>query len=132
MKYVIDASVAAIWVLRAPLTSKALQLRDDYQRHAHDLIAPAHFPQEIASALTKAERQRLIPVGDARRLIQDVLGTAPILHALDPLFYRRALCRTAALRFILCRTGINLGEKFLPARLRVRHMARCRVVIGRR
>jgi hypothetical protein len=29
MKYVIDASVAAIWVLRAPLTAKALQLRDD-------------------------------------------------------------------------------------------------------
>lgn len=88
MKYVIDASVAAIWVLRAPLTAKALRLRDDYRRQVHELIAPAHFPHEIANALTKAERQKLIPVGDARTLIADVLSTVPVLHAVDPLFYR--------------------------------------------
>jgi len=88
MKYVIDASVAAIWVLRAPLTPKALQLRDDYRRRVHELIAPAHFPHEIANALTKAERQKLISIGDAHLLIADVLNTAPVLHAVDPLFYR--------------------------------------------
>jgi hypothetical protein len=59
-------------VLRAPLTAKALQLRDDYRRQVHELIAPAHFPHEIANTLTKAERQKLIPVGDARTLIADV------------------------------------------------------------
>jgi predicted nucleic acid-binding protein len=88
MKYVVDASVAAYWVLRNPLQAKALKLRAEYQQNVHELIAPAHFQGEIASALTKAERQRLIPVGDARRLITDVLNTPPIPHPLDPLFYR--------------------------------------------
>ena len=46
------------------------------------------FPVEIASALTKAERQKLIPAGDARLLIQHVLTTPPALHAIDALFYR--------------------------------------------
>ncbi len=88
MKYVLDASVAAYWVLRNPLQAKALKLRAEYQQNIHELIAPAHFPGEIASALTKAERQKLIPVGDARRHIADVFSTPPILYPLHPLFYR--------------------------------------------
>jgi predicted nucleic acid-binding protein len=88
MNYVLDASVAAYWVLRNPLQAKALKLRAEYQQKIHELIAPAHFSGEIASALTKAERQKLIPVGDARRLIADVLNMLPVLYPLDPLFYR--------------------------------------------
>src|SRR5947207_2394560 len=88
MKYVLDASSAGPWVLPNPLAPKAIRLRDDYRRQVHELIAPSHFPHEIASALTKAERQKLIPVGDARRLIQNVLTTSPALHAVGPLFYR--------------------------------------------
>jgi predicted nucleic acid-binding protein len=88
MKYVLDASVAAYWVLRNPLQAKALKLRAEYQQNIQELIAPAHFRGEIASAFTKAERQKLIPVGDARRLIADVLSTPPVLYPLDPLFYR--------------------------------------------
>lgn len=88
MKYVLDASVAACWVLRNPLQAKALKLRAGYQQSIHELIAPSHFPGEIASALTKAERQKLIPVGNARRLIQDILNTPPVLYAIDSLYYR--------------------------------------------
>ena len=88
MKYVLDASVAAYWVLRNPLQAKALKLRAEYQQNIHKLIAPSHFSGEIASALTKAERQRLIPTGEARKLIVDVLNTPPILYSLTPLFYR--------------------------------------------
>ena len=88
MKYVLDASVAAYWVLRNPLQAKALKLRADYQQNIHELIAPSHFPAEIASALTKAERQKLIAVGDARWHIADVLSTPPVLYPLDPLFDR--------------------------------------------
>ena len=88
MRYVLDASVGLCWVLSRPLSPKALRLRDDFQKSIHELIAPAHFQGEIASGLTKAERQKLIPVGDARRLIADVLSTQPILYSLDPLFYR--------------------------------------------
>jgi predicted nucleic acid-binding protein len=88
MTYVLDVSIALRWVLPMPLSPKALRLRDDFRLGIHELIAPTHFPHEIASALTKAERQRLIPVGDARPLVQDVLRTPPLLHAVDPLFYR--------------------------------------------
>ncbi len=55
MRYVLDASVGLCWVMPRPYSSKALQLRDDYQKSIHQLIAPAHFPGEIASAATKAE-----------------------------------------------------------------------------
>jgi len=88
MKYVLDASVAAYWVLRNPLQAKALKLRAEYQQNVHELIAPSHFPSEIASALTKAERQKLIPVGDSHLLIQDILNTPPVLYAIDSVFYR--------------------------------------------
>ncbi len=88
MRYVLDASTAVRWVLHNPATPRAIRLRDEYQRQVHELIAPAHFSGEIASALTKAERQALIPAGHARRLIQDVLSTPPFLFATDPLLYR--------------------------------------------
>ncbi len=88
MTYVLDASVALCWVLRRAHSPRALQLRDEYRQSVHQLIAPGIFPAEMASALTKAERQKLIPIGDARPLVQDVLTTPPTLHAIDALFYR--------------------------------------------
>ncbi|MBW3598299.1 MAG: type II toxin-antitoxin system VapC family toxin [Planctomycetes bacterium] len=88
MKYVLDVSVALSWVIPRPLTAMAVRLRDEYQQQLYEVIAPAHFPQEVANALTKAERQKLVPIGDARKLIQDVLNAAPVLHSVDPLFYR--------------------------------------------
>ena len=63
MKYVLDASAALCWVLPRPNSGKALQLRADFQNAVHELIAPSVFAGEVASALTKAERQKLIPVG---------------------------------------------------------------------
>lgn len=68
MRYVLDASVALCWVIPRPLSPKALLLRDQFRQQIHELIAPSVYPQEIASALTKSERQKLIPVGDARPL----------------------------------------------------------------
>lgn len=88
MTYVLDASVALCWVLPRPHSVKALRLRDDYQSQTHDLIAPSVFPGEIASALTKAERQKLIPVGDASPLLARVLRTPPALHAYETLLSR--------------------------------------------
>ena len=88
MRYVLDASVALCWVIPRPLTPGALRLRDAHQQRTHELIAPSHFPAEIANGLTKAERQKLIHLGDARRLILDVLNTPPALHSVNPLYYR--------------------------------------------
>jgi predicted nucleic acid-binding protein len=88
MTYVLDVSVALCWVLRRPLSPKALRLREDFRKSIHELIAPSVFPAEAASGLTKAERQQLIPVGQAPVLLADILSTAPILHPYDPLLYR--------------------------------------------
>ena len=88
MRYVLDASVALCWVIPRPLSPKALLLRDQYRRQIHELIAPSVFPHEIATALTKSERQKLISVGDARPLSRDVLTTPPILHGTGSIFSR--------------------------------------------
>ena len=88
MRYVLDSSVAICWVIPRPLSPKALLLRDECRQQIHELIAPSVFPHEIASALTKSERQKLIPVGDARPLSRDVLSTSPVLHGTGPIFYR--------------------------------------------
>ncbi|HEX5328086.1 MAG TPA: type II toxin-antitoxin system VapC family toxin [Acetobacteraceae bacterium] len=88
MTYVLDASVALCWVIPRPLTPAALRLRDQCQKRVRELIAPSHFPGEIANGLTKAERQKLIYLGEARRLILDVLSTPPVLHSSTPLYYR--------------------------------------------
>ena len=80
MKYVLDASAPLCWVLPRPNSGKALQLLADFQNAVHELIAPAVFSGEVASALTKAERQKFIAVGDARPLLGRVMRTPPVMH----------------------------------------------------
>src|ERR1019366_2547971 len=88
MKYVLDASVALRWALPGPLSGKAMTLRDDYLNKVHELIAPDIFPAEAASALTKAERQKLIGVGDATILFGKIATACPVLHSYFPLTAR--------------------------------------------
>lgn len=88
MRYVLDASSALCWVLPRANSGKALQLRADFQHAVHELIAPSVFSGEVASALTKAERQKLIPVGDARPLLGQIMRTPPTLHPYEPLLDR--------------------------------------------
>jgi hypothetical protein len=84
MKYVLDVAVALSWVIPRPHSPKAIRLRDEYRRAIHDLIAPSIFSAEAASALTKSERQKLIPVGHGRILLADILTTPPVVHLYDP------------------------------------------------
>jgi predicted nucleic acid-binding protein len=79
MKYVLDASVALCWVIPRPLTPKAVRLRDEYRLKIHELLAPAVFIDEVAGALTKAERQKDIAVGHAAPLFVKVMNTPPVL-----------------------------------------------------
>lgn len=88
MRYVLDASAALCWVLPRPNSGKALHLRADFQNAVHELIAPSVFSGEVASALTKAERQKLIPVGDARPLLGQVMRTPPVMRSYEPLLDR--------------------------------------------
>ncbi len=88
MKYVLDASVALCWVIPRPLTLKAVRLRDGYRRKTHELLAPEVFIDEVAGALTKAERQKDIAVGQAAPLFVQVMNSPPILIRHAPLIAR--------------------------------------------
>ena len=88
MKYVLDPSVALKWVLPEPLAGKALQLRADSQSQIHELIAPDVFPAEVAHALTRAERRKIIAIGEAAVFLANVLSTSPTLHDYIPLLGR--------------------------------------------
>jgi predicted nucleic acid-binding protein len=79
MKYVLDASVATSWVLPYPYSPQANRLRDDVIRQIHNLISTSSFPGEVASALTKAERQMIINQGESLDLLDNIFSTAPQL-----------------------------------------------------
>jgi predicted nucleic acid-binding protein len=79
MKYVLDASVAFKWEVAETDSDKANLLRDDFRNAIHTLVAPDFFPLELAHALTRAERQGRISVGQARPLWGDAMTTLPVL-----------------------------------------------------
>ena len=73
--FVLDSSVAVKWSLPEAGSQKALALRDDARNQIHELIAPEVFASEVAHALTRAERQKIIPVGEALTHLMDLLAT---------------------------------------------------------
>jgi hypothetical protein len=85
MKYVVDCSVAFKWVVPESNSDKADRLRDAYRNAIHELLAPDIFTLELAHALTRAERQGRIPVGQAAVLWADVLLTPPLFFPSRPL-----------------------------------------------
>lgn len=80
MKYILDTNIALKWVLTEPDSTHALKLRDAFTQGIHELIAPDVFELEVAHALTRAERQGRINVGDASILWADVMSTSPLLQ----------------------------------------------------
>jgi predicted nucleic acid-binding protein len=88
MKYVLDVSVAICWVIPRPLSPKAVNLRDEFLRQVHELLAPTIFIDEAAGALTKAERQKDIGVGQAAPLYAKVMNRPPLLIPHAPLIAR--------------------------------------------
>jgi predicted nucleic acid-binding protein len=88
MKYVLDSAVALKWVLPEIHADKAKRLRDDYEHQIHELVAPDVFPVEVSHALVRAERKKLIPVGQAAALLVDVMNSSPVLSSYLPLLSR--------------------------------------------
>ena len=88
MKLVFDSSVALKWVVPETDSDKADALRNDFLTGAAELIAPDIFPIEAAHALTRAERQLRVSVGQARILLADLLSTCPRLYSYQPLLSR--------------------------------------------
>lgn len=86
--FVLDSSVAVKWALVEPGSAKALAFRDDVQNQVHAIIAPDVFASEVAHALTKAERQKIIPVGDSQKHLADILSAGPALQSFLPLLGR--------------------------------------------
>jgi predicted nucleic acid-binding protein len=88
MRYVLDASVAFKWFVSEPDSAKAVRLRDEFRAAVHELLSPDIFPQELAHALTRAERQGRISVGDALRFWADAMTMPPVLSPSLPLTAR--------------------------------------------
>src|ERR1700722_12675508 len=85
MKYIIDSSVAVKWVLAEKDDAKARLIRDDFRNGTHQLFAPEVFTTELAHALTRAERQGRLTLGDALALWTNVMTTPPQLVPSIPL-----------------------------------------------
>lgn len=98
MKYILDASTALKWVLNESDSDKAIKLREEYRRQVHEILAPDTFVVEVSHALTKAERRGIIPVGDAKTLLADVMSTRPDLEPYLSLI-PRAVDLSSAMRF---------------------------------
>ena len=88
MIYVLDSSVAVKWALPEADSDKAIALREDVAKKVHEIIAPDVFASEIAHALTRAERKKIIPLGDALKHIYDILQDGPALKPFLPLLPR--------------------------------------------
>jgi predicted nucleic acid-binding protein len=94
MKYVLDASVALKWVLNEDNSDKAIALRDHARTQIDELIAPDFFPAECGHACFRAERKKILAVGDAKRCLTAILADCPSLkEALSLLRRAAAVCQ---------------------------------------
>jgi predicted nucleic acid-binding protein len=80
MRYVLDSCVAIKWFLAEPNSAKAIQLLDDFNGLAHELLAPDVFAVEVAHALSRAERRGLIQPPAGFQHLSDLLAYLPALH----------------------------------------------------
>jgi predicted nucleic acid-binding protein len=88
MKYVLDSAVALKWVLPEIHSATAKKLRDDFENQIHALIARDVFAVEVSHALVRAERKKIVPIGQAAALLVDVMKSAPALFSYLPLLSR--------------------------------------------
>lgn len=88
MKFVIDSSVAVKWVLMEVDSDKAERLREDFKNSVHDLLTVDIFKLEASHAFTRAERQGRIAIGEAKKLLVEILTTPPRFSGFDSLLDR--------------------------------------------
>lgn len=87
MKFVLDASVALKWALREEGFARAAKLRAEIRDGLHEAIAPDVFPVEVAHALIKAERRKLIKSTETSDLLARILSVPIQLRASEPLLF---------------------------------------------
>jgi predicted nucleic acid-binding protein len=75
---VVDASLAAMWVLQEERTDQARALLIAWENDQVRRIAPSLFLSEFNSPVLKHRRKGLITAADARRILAAVLPTIEI------------------------------------------------------
>lgn len=88
MKRVVDSSVGIKWVIPEVDSPKALQLLDNFQKGADELVAPDIFLLEAAHAIARAERQKRITQVQGAQAVTDLLNQQPQLVSFIPLLPR--------------------------------------------
>lgn len=96
MKYVLDSCVALKWVLPEADSPKAIQLCSEFQRQAHELIAPDVFAVECAHSIARSERRGLFRPPEGSKRLADVLRSLPQLYPTLPLLSRGFAIASAA------------------------------------
>jgi len=71
---VIDASVAAMWVLSEPYSASALALAADCLRAKRPMLAPLFMPTEVTSAVYKRIRRGEMTLEQAQEALDVVAG----------------------------------------------------------
>jgi predicted nucleic acid-binding protein len=77
--FVVDASVAAKWVLPEPGSKQARRLLRRYQEEEIDLVAPRLLLAEVGNVLWKRVRRRELTAADARICYRRLLDDSPVL-----------------------------------------------------
>lgn len=80
MKNVIDASVGFKCEVPEDLSAKALQLRRDFRRGVHDLLATDLYPLELSNSLVMAARSGRIPASDLPVVYASLMANLPIIY----------------------------------------------------
>jgi predicted nucleic acid-binding protein len=88
MRYVLDSNVALKWVLPESDSAKAIQIRDEFLKGIHELLAPAVWLGEIGHSLTRLERRGLILPPDGARKFSDILAALPQINSSLPVSTR--------------------------------------------
>jgi predicted nucleic acid-binding protein len=96
-KFVLDASAGLQAVLKEPYSAIAIRLIADYRAGIHELLAPDVYPAELGHALTRAERKKVIPVGDSLVHFAELMAPPPHICPSLPLM-ARAVELSSALR----------------------------------
>jgi predicted nucleic acid-binding protein len=103
VRYVLDVSVAVVWLLGEANADKAERLIVNARLGIDELIAPEFFLAECGHALFRAERKKSIGPGEARQLLRTLIADLPQLTVTAGLVSRAAgICEHLKKSFYDC------------------------------
>jgi len=88
VKLVIDANIGLKALLRHADSAKASQLRDDFRRGIHQLLAPELYLLEIGNVLVQEARSGAITQAELPAVYADFIKHLPVIHNSSSFFHR--------------------------------------------